>query len=186
MDWYPWFPNESVIFLLVQPWVFSNCETRQLFWLNFVIMFYNLIQQCNSGWKMTPFAAKLVSDKPCFCHDIFFATGTRVLGKNEKSVTLSVLSVLIRWSMLHFLATGNVGTSWLAHRVLIRLCQQQSVRKPHRWLRQTSLLRRNFPSNHFVSVLTGLKRESDNKRNKAPASANSCTGLASQRVSCYS
>ncbi len=31
--------------------VFQN-ETRQLFWLNLVIMMYNLIKQCNSGWKM--------------------------------------------------------------------------------------------------------------------------------------
>ncbi len=31
-----------------------------------------------------------------------------------KSVTLSVLSVLIGQSTLHFLATGDVGTSWLA------------------------------------------------------------------------
>ncbi len=39
---------------------------------------YNLTKQCDSGWKMTPFAAKLVSNKLCFYHDIFFATGTRV------------------------------------------------------------------------------------------------------------
>ncbi len=40
---------------------------------------------------------------------------TRVLKKNEKSVTLSVLSVLIR-----FLATDDVGMSWLAHCALTR------------------------------------------------------------------
>ncbi len=40
------------------------------------------LKQCFSCWKMTPF-------------EIFFAFGTRVLRKNEKSVTLSVLSVLI-------------------------------------------------------------------------------------------
>ncbi len=85
----------------------------------------------NSGWKMTPFADKLVSNKSCFHHDIFFATRTRV-GKNEKSVTLSVLSVLIGRSTLHFLATGDVSMSWLAHRALTHLCQQQSVCKPHR------------------------------------------------------
>ncbi len=52
---------------------------------------YNLIKSCNSGWKMTPFAAKLVSNRPCFYHDSIFATGTRVSWKNGTSVTLSVL-----------------------------------------------------------------------------------------------
>ncbi len=79
---------------------------------------YNLIKQCNSGWKITPFAAKLVSNKPCFYQDIFFATRTRVSRKNEKPVTLSVLSVLNRRSTLCVFATGNVGTSWLAVRTL--------------------------------------------------------------------
>ncbi len=45
---------------------------------------------------------------------------------------LSVLSVLMGQSMLRFLATGYSDTSWLAHRALTRLCQQQSVCKPHR------------------------------------------------------
>ncbi len=83
-------------------------------------MMYNLIKQCDSGWK---FAAKLVSNKPCFYQDIFFAIRTRV----EKSVTLSVLSVLIGRSMLRFLATGDIGMSWLAHRALTHLCQQQCL-----------------------------------------------------------
>ncbi len=99
-----------------------------------------LIKQCNSGLKMTPFTAKLVSNKPCFNHDIFFATKMRVSRKNEKSVTLSVLSVLIRWSTMRFLATGDVGTSRLAHCALTRLCQQQSVRKPHRLTEKFTLL----------------------------------------------
>ncbi len=104
---------------------------------------------------MTP---KLVSNKPCFYHEIFF----------EKSVVLSVLSVLIEQSMLRFLATGDVSTSWLAHRALTRLCQQQSVCKPHisrleLELRRTSLHGCNFPCNHLFSVQTGLKRERDNK-----------------------
>ncbi len=60
---------------------------------------------------MTSSAAKLVSSKPCFYHKIFFATGTRISRKNEKSVTLSVLSVLIGRSMLRFLVTGDLGTS---------------------------------------------------------------------------
>ncbi len=78
---------------------------------NFVIMMYNLIKQCNSGWKMTPFTAKSVCNKPYLYHDIFFATGTRVLQRNEKSVMLSVFSVLICWSTLRLLATGDIGMS---------------------------------------------------------------------------
>ncbi len=103
-------------------------QTRQLFWLNFVNMMYNLIKQHNSGWKMTPYAAKLVSNKPCLYHDIFFATWTRFLWKSQ---CFSVLSVLICRSPLCFLARGDLGTSWLAHRALTRLCQQRSVCKPH-------------------------------------------------------
>ncbi len=67
---------------------------------------YSLMKKCNSGWKISPLAAKLVFYKPCIYHDIFFA-GTRVSQKN-------VHSALIGWSMLRFLATGGVGTSWLA------------------------------------------------------------------------
>ncbi len=52
-------------------------------------------------------------------------------------------------------------------------------------LRRTSLLHCHFPCNGFVSVQTGLKRESDNKGNKTPAGGNGCSGVASQRVSCY-
>ncbi len=52
----------------------STSETRQLFLFNFIILMYNLIKQCNSGWKMTPFAAKLASNKLCFYHEIFFFT----------------------------------------------------------------------------------------------------------------
>ncbi len=94
-------------------------------------MMYNLIKQCNSGGKMTPFAAKLISNKLCFYHEIFFATRMRVSQKNEKLVTLSVLSVLIGRSTLCYIATGDVSTSWLAHCALTRLCWQQSVCEPH-------------------------------------------------------
>ncbi len=45
---------------------------------------YNLIKQCNSGWKMIPLATKLFSNKLCFYHDIFFATEMRVSWKNGK------------------------------------------------------------------------------------------------------
>ncbi len=60
---------------------------------------------------MTPLVAELVSNKPCFYHDIFFATGTRVLWENEKSEMFSVLSVLICRPTLHLLATGDIGMS---------------------------------------------------------------------------
>ncbi len=60
---------------------------------------------------MTTFTAKLIFSKSCFYHDIFFATRTKVLWKNEKSAMLSVLAVLIGWSTLHFLVTGDVGSS---------------------------------------------------------------------------
>ncbi len=57
---------------------FLRVKLDHFFWLNFVIMMCNLIKQCNSGWQMTPFAAKLISIKTCFYHDIFFATETTV------------------------------------------------------------------------------------------------------------
>ncbi len=56
---------------------------------------------------------------------LFFCASVFRFNKNPiaailfaQSVTLSVLSVLIGWSTLHFLATGDVGTSWLAVHVL--------------------------------------------------------------------
>ncbi len=81
------------------------------FWLTFVMMVYHLTKQCDSCWKMKPFTDKLVSNKPCFSHYIFFATVSRVLQENKKSVTFTVLSVLIGWSTRHVLATGDVSTS---------------------------------------------------------------------------
>ncbi len=110
--------------------------------------FLFLIKQCNSGWKMTPFAAKLVSNKAFFSH-IFFAIGTRVLWKNEKSVTLSVLSVVIGRSSLRFLVTGDVSTSWLAHRAPTGLCQQQSVCKKRQKPTETVVC---FPFSHINHV----------------------------------
>ncbi len=115
---------------------------------------YDLIKQCNSGWKMTPLAAELVSNKPCFYSHIFFATGTRVSQKSEKSVTASVLSILIGWSMLHFLATDDVSMNWLAFCAL-------------------------HPDSPLPTVQTGLKRESDNKRDKMWTGANSCKKVVS-------
>ncbi len=124
-------------------------------WLNSVIVV----------WKMTPFASKLVSNKPCFYQDIFFATGTRVSWKNEKSVMLSVHSVQICRSMLRFLATGDVGTSWLAHRTQPCLCQKQCLSA---WAQtetdQFTPLRLSLQP---FNLQTGFKNESHNKRNKA-------------------
>ncbi len=152
---------------------------------------YNLIKQCNSGWKMTPFTAKLVSSKLCFYYDVFFVTGTKISQKKDKSVMLSVLAVRIRRSTPRFLATSDVSTSGLAHRALTHLCHQQSVCKSYVSQlelepRRTSLLHCSFPYNRLVSVQTGLKRESDNKQNEARADTNCCSPFASQHVSCYS
>ncbi len=92
----------------------SICQSFSWLKWDFVIIMYDLIKQCNSGWKRTSFAAKLVSNGSCFYGDIFVATGMKVLWKNEKSFMLSVLSVLIGRSTLRFLVTGDVGMSWLA------------------------------------------------------------------------
>ncbi len=51
----------------------------------------------------TFFAANLDFNKPCFYRETCFAAGTRVSLKNENSVTLSVLSVLIRRFTLRLL-----------------------------------------------------------------------------------
>ncbi len=110
---------------------------------------YNLIKQCNSGCKVTTFTAKLVSSKSCFYHDIFFDTGTRVSRKNEKSV---MVSVLIGRSTLHLLATGDVGTSWLAHRAVPRLCQQQSVCESHYEMQQSTLIVSQWSYTYSVKI----------------------------------
>ncbi len=116
------------------------------FLLNFVIIMYNLIEQCNSCWKMTP----LVSNKSCFYHNIFFATRTRV-------------------SALTSLCNNRVSASDTVSRLELEL-------------RPTSLLCCNLPCNRYVSVQTGLERESDDKQNKALARANGCSGYVSHQV----
>ncbi len=86
----------------------------------------------------------------------------------------SVLSVLIGQSMLHVLATTDVGMSKLA---ICALCSDSPL--PATYCLQvtlsvgsssSSLLCCKFPRNHFVLVQTGLKTESDNKLNKMRAS----------------
>ncbi len=117
---------------------------------------------------MTSFAAKLVSNQPCFYSDIFFASRMRVSWKN----VLFALSVLIGWSLLHLLATGDVSVSWLAARTLrtwlasadFRVSASDTISRLKLKLRQTSLLRCNIPRDRFISVQTGLKRESNSKR----------------------
>ncbi len=136
-------------------------------------MLHNLIKQCNSGWKMTPITAKLVSNKPCFYHVIFFDTKTKVLRKNEKSIKLSVLSVLIPRSTLNLLATGDIGTSWSAYYALTRLCWDGPVYSVA-----------IFPAIVWSQFKLDLK-ESDNKQNKAHEGANGCREFAFKRVSCY-
>ncbi len=108
-----------------------------------------------------------------------------------QSVTLSVLSVLIGRSKLHFLATGDVGTSCLSCSCLIlwlaltdnRAFASDTVNRLKLKQRWSSLPCCNFPCNHFISVQTGLKRESDNKQNITWAGANGRSGVTSQRVS---
>ncbi len=92
---------------------------------------------------MTSFAAKLVSSKFCFYHEIFFTTGTRVSWKNEKSAMLSELSVLIGRSVLCFLATGDIGPVYSTA---------------------------TFPATVWSQFKLDLK-ERDNKRNKTRAAA---------------
>ncbi len=115
-------------------------------WLNYVIVV--------GHWLLVD---KLVSNKPYFYHDIFFATEMRVSCKN-------VLSVLIGWSMLHLLATGDVSMSWQA---ICALCSDlpllttvsATVSRLELELRRTILFCCNFPCNSLVSVQAGLKRE---------------------------
>ncbi len=147
---------------------------------------YELIKQCNSGWKMTPFAAKLASNKPCFHHDIFFATGTKVLRKNENSLTLSQLSVLIGRSTLRFLVTGDVCASWLAHRAPTHFCQQQSVCKPHR---QTARARAETDQFTLLQLsLQPFRLSSDWTYKRATTNKIICEPeqtVDSQQISCY-
>ncbi len=145
---------------------------------------YNLTKQCNTGWKMTPIAAKLVSSELCFYHDIFFANRTRILPKNETSVTLSVLSVLTGWTMLRFLATGDVSTSSLVHRALIRLWQQQqclqvtpSVSLSSSWDGPV-YSPETFPATIWSQFKLDLKEKATTNE-RARGGANSCSGFAS-------
>ncbi len=121
------------------------------------------------------------------------------IGKNPippvlftQSVRLSELSVLIGRSMLHFLETGDIGTSWSAHRALTRLCQQQSVCShtvsPPSWDGPVYSAA-TFPATIWSQFKLDWK-ERDNKQNKMWAGAKTGRGggsrVVSQRVSCYS
>ncbi len=136
-------------------------------------MMYNLIKQCNRGWKMTPFRINWSPMSPIFTMIFSLPLRWGFCGK-MKNQWRSLYSVLICKSTLCFLATGDVDMSWLAHRALTRLCQQQSVCKPHR-----QSARAGAEADQFTPVQTGLKRERDNKRNKARGEANGCSGFAS-------
>ncbi len=91
---------------------------------------------------MTPFVAKLVSNKPCFYHDTFFATGTRVSRKNLKSVTLCTLcpNLLVSASLLSNKWRQYDLISWLNS-------QQQSVCEPNRQLAPARAETDQFTSN---------------------------------------
>ncbi len=103
---------------LNQQFFFLFSFEKQLKWLidypdSCRLIFYRSIRLIIVA--LLPTTAKL----PRFYH-IFFVTRTRVSWKNEQPVTLSVLSVLIQWFMLRFLATGEASTSCLAHCALTR------------------------------------------------------------------
>ncbi len=95
-------------------------------------------------------------------YHIFFATRTRVSLKNA----LSVLSVLISRSMLHFLVTGDVGMSWLSvgalrsdSPLLTRVSAGDTISRLELKLRRTSLLFLNL-----TLTLSLTLRESYNKQ----------------------
>ncbi len=104
-------------------------------------------------------------------------------------------TVLIREPTLSFLATGVAGlisclclTLWLTS-ANNRVSASGAISQLELELRQTSLFHCNFPCNRLVSVQTGLKRESDSKRNKTQARAKTGRGsyseVVSQQVSCF-
>ncbi len=78
-------------------------------------------------------------------------------GFAEKSVMLSALSVLIHWSTLHFLGTGNIGTGWLTH----QLAQARA---------ETDQFTATFPATVWSQFKLDLK-ERDNKWNETRAGA---------------
>ncbi len=96
-------------------------------WVNNVIVVDKWHHLLLNWSPISPVFTRIFSLPPGFCE------------KNEKSVMLSVLSVLIGRSTQRFLPTGDVSMSWLAHRALTRLCQQQclqvtpSVGSSSRW-----------------------------------------------------
>ncbi len=114
-----------------------------------------------------------------------------------QSVTLSVLSVLIGWSMLYFLATGEASTSWFA---VHALCADLPLPTTE-CLQATTLVglssswdgpvysAATSPATVWSQFKLDLK-ERDNKQNKVRARAKTgregCNEVASQWVSWYS
>ncbi len=72
--------------------------------------------------------------------------------------------------MLPFLASGVVGTSWLAHCESVdnRVPASDTVSRLELELRQTSSLHCNFSWNSFILFQAWLKRESENKIKREP------------------
>ncbi len=123
--WIPLNICRKSVFLIV----LFKVKLDNFFCLTLSILYITWLNSIIVVEKMTPFAAKLVSNKPCFYHAISLPPGP-ACRRTMKNQWLSLLSVLIGRSTLCILATGDVGTSWLAHRALTLLRQQQSVFKP--------------------------------------------------------
>ncbi len=152
------------------PHFIKASETRQLFWLNFVIMMYNLVKQCNIGWKMTSFAAKLVSNKPCFYHDIVFANRMRqVSRKHEKSLTLSVYAALLSARWHSDLISSPCSDSPLPTTECLQITT--SFSSSSSW-DGAVYCAATFPATVSSQFKLDLEKKSVNKRNKAWAGTN--------------
>ncbi len=120
-------------------------------------MMYNLVKQCNGGWKMTPVS-------PVFTRIFSLPSGWwfhRKM-KNQRHSLYSpswlaglcctckrqVMLVHADWLTVLWLASANN-----------RVSASHTVSRLELELRRTSLLHCNFPCNRLVSVQTGLKRE---------------------------
>ncbi len=114
------------------------------FWLNFVIMMNNLIKECNSGWKMTPLAAKLVSNEPCFYNDVFFVEKCSLCP--DWLVYAAPLSD--RWHRYELICCLCALTG---------LCRQQSPQATHCQLAQAQAEREQFAATFPTTVLSQFK-----------------------------
>ncbi len=99
--------------------------------------------------KMTPLAAKLVSNKPCFYYeDMGFAEKCTLCTLCPDWLVYAALLSDTKHSCLRF---------WLAS-AIDRASASDTISWLTLELRRTTLPRCNFPCNRFISVQTGLKR----------------------------